>query len=116
MLGLVARLSRSIPLVIALILLALIVYFVVKWKRSPAKAKEVLIKLFMVICSAISIFFVLVSLYALLDSNDPVFELALSFCLVGVIGLIITLICRYRFLKHNPHYAWKRSGKTTFIK
>lgn len=115
MIGLIARLSRSIPLVIALILLAIIIYFVVKWRRSPARAKEILIKVFTILCSAILIAFVLISIYALIDNNMAVFELAASFALVGLLGLIITLICRYVFLKHNPNYR-KKPMKAKTIK
>lgn len=107
MIGLIARLSRSIPLVIALILLAVIVYFIVKWRRSPTAAKEVLIKMFLVICGIIAVFFGLVSAYAAIEGNTAVLELALSFAGVGVIGLIIVLICRRNFLKHHPHYRFK---------
>ncbi len=113
MINLVARLSRSIPLLIALVLLAVIVYFVVSWRSSPTRAKEVLIKLFCVLCSALSVFFVLASLYALVDSNQPVLELAISFAVVGVLGLIITLICRWRFKKNHPHYRSGVNAKAT---
>lgn len=111
MVGLIARLSRSIPLVIALIILAVVIYFVVKWRHSPARAKEVLIRVFLVITIALTAAFGLISLYALADSNWAVFELAISFAAVGAIGLAITLICRTVFLKNNPHYRKKASGK-----
>lgn len=107
MIGLIARLSRSIPLMIALIVLAIIIYFVVTYFRSKARAKEVLIAVFTILCSAIIVFFGIVSLYALFEGNEPVLELAASFAGVGVVGLIITLICRWRFKKNNPHYKWK---------
>ena len=113
MIGLVARLSRSLPLVIALVVLAFVIYFVVSYRRTPTRAKEVLIQVFTVICSIISIFFILASLYALLDGNQAVFELAASFAGVGVVGLIITLICKYFFKKHHPHYKYKATVKAT---
>ncbi len=114
MLRLIAGLTRSLPLLLALVLIALIVYLVVSWVKSPMKAKEVLIKLFLILCSAITAFFALASLYALAESNTPVLELAVSCAVVGVVGLIITLICRYFFRKHHPHYRYKRTadGKT----
>ena len=40
--ALVARLLQSLPLVIVLVILALVIYFVVSWARSPERAKEVL--------------------------------------------------------------------------
>ncbi len=104
MINLIARLSRSVPLLIALVLLAIVIYFVVSWRSSPTRAKEVLIKVFLILCSALSIFFVLASFYALADGNQPVFELAASFAGVGVLGLAITLLCRWRFRKNHPHY------------
>lgn len=107
MIGLIARLSRSIPLIAILAILAAIIYFVVTYFRSKARAKEILIAVFIVICSAIIVFFGIVTLYALFEQNDPVFELALSFAGVGVVGLIITLICKHFFKKHNPRYKWK---------
>lgn len=107
MIGLVARLSRSIPLVIALVILAVVIYFVVTYFRSKARAKEILIAVFTAVCSVIIAFFGVVSLYALFEHNEPVFELAISFAGVGVVGLAITLICRHFFKKHNPHYKWK---------
>lgn len=107
MIGLIARLSRSIPLIIILVILAVVIYFVVTYLRSKARAKEVLIAVFTVLCSVIIAFFGIVSLYALFEGNEPVLELAASFAGVGVVGLIITLICRHFFKKHNPHYKWK---------
>lgn len=115
MIGLIARLSRSIPLLIALVLLAVIVYFVVSWRSSPTRAKEVLIRLFTVLCSVLSVFFVLASLYALVDSNQAVLELAASFALVSVLGLLITLICRWRFKKRHPHYRFAANAKATTV-
>ena len=110
MIRLIAGLTRSLPLMIALIVIALVAYLIISWVKSPMKAKEVLIKLFTVLCSVIAVFFVLASVYALVDDNTPVFELAISCAVVGLIGLIITLICRYFFLKHHPHYRFKRTA------
>lgn len=49
MLRLVAGLSRSLPLLIALIVLALAIYAFVSWRRTPTRAKEILIKVFFVL-------------------------------------------------------------------
>lgn len=105
MIRLIAGLTRSLPLLIALIVLALILYAVISYMRSPLKAKEVLIKVFTVLCAILSGFFLLASLYAAVDGNTAVLELALSCLGVGVIGLIITRICASVFKKHHPHYA-----------
>ena len=59
--ALVARLLQSLPLVIVLVILALVIYFVVSWARSPERAKEVLIKFFTVFNSILLIFFLFFS-------------------------------------------------------
>ncbi len=115
MIRLVAMLSRSLPLLILLILLAVGIYLFVSWRRSPLRAKEVLIKVFLVVCSALSIFLALVTLYAIVDGNMPVTELAVSCLVISVIGLLITLICRYRFKKHHPHYSKETTSKANVI-
>ena len=105
MLRLVVGLFRSLPLLIALAVLAVVLYCFVSWWRSPTRAKEILIKVFLVVCSAISVISLLISLYSVIDKNTPVLELALSCAFIGVLGLLITLICRHFFKKHHPHYA-----------
>lgn len=112
MVGLLARLARSMPLVIALIVLAAVIYLIVARVHSSARAKEVLIKVFTVLCSGIAVAFALVSLYAVVDGNTAVLELAASFAGVGVVGLAITLICRWRFRENNPNYR-RKAEKTT---
>ena len=107
--ALVARLLQSLPLVIVLVLLALIIYFVVSWARSPERAKEVLIKFF-----TLSIFFLLATAYAFFEGNQPVLELTVSFLVVAVLALVITRVCRWRFVKNHPHYMDK-SQRVTFL-
>lgn len=53
--ALVARLLQSVPLVIALVVLAIVVYVFVAWVKSPLRAKEILIKLFTVITIVLSV-------------------------------------------------------------
>ena len=55
--ALVARLLQSVPLVIALVVLAIVVYVFVAWVKSPLRAKEILIKLFTVITIVLSVAF-----------------------------------------------------------
>ena len=105
--GLIVRMLQSVPLVIALIVLAIIIYFVVSWMHSPTKAKEILIRFFTVISIIISGFFLLASAYAFLESNGPVLELTVPFLIVGVLCLIVTRICRWRFVKNHPNYKEK---------
>lgn len=103
----IARLSRIVPMLILLAAIALVVYLVVAYRQSPNRAKEVLIKIFIVLTSVISGFFMLASLYALLENNVAVFDLAFSFMATGVIGLAVTLVCRMVFLRHHPEYRKK---------
>ena len=104
----VARLIRMLPLLVILAVLAGIIYLVVSYRESPNRAKEVLIKSFLVITGALSAFFLLISLYALLEQNSAVFDLFFAFFVAAAICLVITLICRYVFLKHHPNYRKKR--------
>lgn len=103
----VVRLLQCWPLIVALIVLALVVYFVVAWAYSPTKAKEVLIKLFTVLTSVLSGFFIIASLYALLENNTTVLELTASFAVITLVALAITRVCRWRFVKNHPNYKDK---------
>lgn len=117
MIRLIATLSRSIPLVIALVILAIVAYFILQFKYSPPRAKSILIKMFLVITAGLSAIFALACLYALLEDNVAVLELFAAFLAVTVIGLVIVLVCRYRFLKHHPEYrkrAQRTQGTSTF--
>jgi glucan phosphoethanolaminetransferase (alkaline phosphatase superfamily) len=113
MLGVLARLSRSIPLLILLVVLAFVLYFVLKWRHSPTYAKEALIRVFTWICGVLSAFFILASLYALADGSQAVFELAASFAVVTILGLAITRICAWRFKKHHPNFSRKAERART---
>lgn len=103
----IARLSRIVPLLIVLAVVAGIVYLVAAYRHSPNRAKEILIKMFTVITGVLSAFFLLACAYAWLERNEPVFDLAFSFLLTALIGLAVTLICRAVFLRHNPAYRIK---------
>lgn len=109
----IARLSRIVPLLIVLAIVAAVVYIVAAWRYSPARAKELLIKLFTGITGALSGFFLLACAYAWLESNEAVFDLAFSFLLTALIGLAVTRICRVVFLRHNPAYRIKAAKTTT---
>lgn len=104
------RLVRALPLVVALVVLAVIVYCLVASFRSPDRAKEVLIKLFGVLNAALTTLFCLASAYAVFEANRPVLELASSFAAVSALALAITLLCRWRFLSRRPDYPWRRRG------
>ena len=111
--GLIARLSRIVPLVILLAVVAAIIYLVVTYRHSPARAKEVLIQVFTWVCGVLSALFGVASVYAFFDNAPAVLDLTLSFMAVGLVGLAITRLCNRRFLKHNPHYRKKRLAATT---
>lgn len=103
----IVRLYRIIPLLLVLAVIAGVVYVVVSFKRSPSRAKEVLIGVFTWLTIILSAFFLLVTLYALFEGNDAVFDLAASFLATTLIGLAITRICNAVFLKHHPDYRHK---------
>lgn len=101
------RMARSLPLVAALALLAVAVYVVVSWRRSPNQAKEALIRLFTVLNGGLTVLFALASLYALLDGNANVFDLAVGFLVVSAVALAVTRLCRRRFVRNHPNYRFK---------
>ena len=103
----IARLSRIVPLLILLAVVAGIVYLVATYRYSPSRAKEILIKMFTCITGVLSAFFLLVTLYALLERNEAVLDLSASFLATTVIGLAVTRICHAVFLKHHPDYRHK---------
>ena len=114
---LLARLSRALPLVIALAVLAVIVYFVLQFRYSPPRAKSILTRVFTWLTGILSAFFALACIYAMLDGNVPVLELFATFLATALIGLAITRICRAVLLKHYPEYkhpAQRTTGTRPF--
>lgn len=109
----VARLYRALPLVVILAVIAVAIYVIVSWRYTPAKAKEVLIKCFIVLNAALSILFVLATLYAWLEGNAFVADFFITLLVTTLICIGITFVCRWRFLKHNPNYRWKLTGRAT---
>ena len=110
-----ARLSRTIPLLIVLALLAGIVYGVVLYRSSPNRAKEVLIKLFTWVFGVLTVAFALLALYAVGEGNVAVAELWGTFGATTLVGLGITFLCRWRFVKNHPHYKEETSAKAQVI-
>ena len=108
----IARLSRIVPLLIVLAVIAVVVYLVATYKYSPNRAKEILIKAFTWLTGVLSGVFLLISVYAWFDGSMPVFDLALSFLATALIGLAVTRICRAVFVRHHPGWQKKRM-KTT---
>lgn len=111
--ALLVRLSRTIPLIILMAVLAAVIYLVVTYRHSPARAKEVLIKVFTWLNGVIVGFFGLVALYALFEANEAVLDLAACFAAVGIIGLGVTLWCKHVFLRNNPSYRKKPMKAST---
>ena len=111
---LLARISRIVPLIIALAVIAGAVYVIAMFLYSPTRAKEILIKLFTFLMGVLSAFFALASLYALLEGNIDVLELTASFLATMLIGLAVTLLCRRSFIKHNPNYRKKPEKASGF--
>ena len=109
----VARLSRIIPLLVILAVVAAVIYLVAAWRYSPNRAKVILIRAFTVITGVISGFFVLATAYAAFEQNWTAVEIAASFLAVGLIGLAITLICRWAYLRHHPNYQQEAVPTTT---
>lgn len=107
-----ARLSRVVPFVIALAIIAIILYFVLQFKYSPPRAKSILARVFTWLTGIPSVFFALACLYAILDGNLAVLELFATFLAVCLIGLIITRICNAVLVRHHPEYK-KKAQKTT---
>lgn len=101
----IARLARSLPLVIALFVAAGIIYVVAAWRTNPNRAKLILIRTFTILCLGVVVFFLLAAGYAAIDANPTAVEIALTFMLPGLMGMVITLICRAVFLHHHPQYA-----------
>ncbi len=112
--GFIARLSQSVPLMIVMAVAAIIIYLVVTYRHSPARAKEILITVFTWVGIVIAAFFGLVCLYALFEGNSGVLDLGLCFLVVGLVCLAITRWCNHVFLKHHPHY--KSKAQTAKVK
>ena len=106
-LSMIARLSRVVPLLLVLAVVALVVYLVVAWRYSPNRGKEVLIRLFTIVTGALSAFFLIVCLYAWFDGNEAVLDLGASFLVAALVGLAVNRICRAVFLRHHPAYRIK---------
>ena len=99
------RLYRILPLLVLLAVVAVVVYLIMSFRYSSERAKATLIKVFTWLCGILSVFLTIVTLYALLEQNQPVIELAGSCLAVTVIGLIVTRICNHIFRKNHPRYG-----------
>ena len=107
--GIGARLYRLLPLLIALAVVAAIIYAFVSWKYTDTRAKELLIKIFLGINSVLSALFVLATLYAWAEGNMFVAEFFLTCAIMMIVLLAINVYCRQRFLHNHPNYKWKKT-------
>ena len=99
------RLYRILPLLVVMAVVAVVVYLIMSFRYSSERAKATLITVFTWLCGILSVFLAIVTLYALLEQNQPVIELAGSCLAVTVIGLIVTRICNHIFRKNHPRYG-----------
>ena len=90
------RLARALPLVVVLAVLAVVVYALVSWARSPQRAKEVLARLFLVLTGALTALFCVASAYAVFEANQPVLDLFSAFAAVSALALGVTCVCWWR--------------------
>ena len=104
-----ARILSLLPILAIFAAFALLGYLYLSYKQSPARAKEVLIKLFIILSVALCAVFILICIYSLLDNNEMIFELSAALLVISIAMLLVVLICRYIFLKHNPSYKLPRN-------
>ena len=105
MIGLFARLSRIVPLLVLLAVIAGVVYVVMSFRYSSDRAKLALIKLFTWLMAGLSVLFLIVTLYALLEGNVAVTELFASFLGTTLVGLVVTRVCFRVFKKNRPNFG-----------
>ncbi|MDO4182399.1 MAG: hypothetical protein Q4E12_02165 [Coriobacteriia bacterium] len=110
---LIVRLIQSIPLVIVLVVLAVVVYVFVSWAKSPLRAKEILIKLFLVLTGVLTAITLLATLYGVLERNENAAWFFAALLIVSAVALCITLVCRWRFRTNHPHYRNKPQHSRT---
>ena len=99
------RLYRIIPLLVLMAVVAVVVYLIMSFRYSSDKAKATLITVFTWLCSILSVFFLIVTLYAVFEGNNAVIELAGSCLATTLVGLAITRICNHVFRKNHPRYG-----------
>lgn len=103
----VARLSRIVPLLIVLAIVAAVVYLAAMFRYSPNRAKEILISLFTWLTGILSGIFFLASAYAWFDGNGAVLDLTLSFLVAALVALCITRLCWLVFVRRHPQWRKK---------
>lgn len=99
---------RMLPVVVVLILIAVGLYYLLTKRKTENLAKEILIRIGIWFNLIVGGIFLLLTLYALLDKNLWIVEFFGSIIVVNLVFLAIALIAKHNFLKHRPHYQWKK--------
>ena len=110
-----ARIGIFLALFFGAILINVLTYAIMRAKENPIKAKEMTIKVFIILMSIITGFFLLVALYAVQDKNLVVAELSLWGAGMFAIGIGGGFIWRWRFYKKNPKYKTKKLNTAEII-
>ena len=84
---------------------AAVVYVIMSFRYSSDRAKATLITVFTWMTAVLSVFFALMTLYAVFEGNSTVIELAGSCLATTLVGFGITRICNHVFKKNHPHYG-----------
>ncbi len=98
------RLTRIVPFVIFLAVLALVIYFIARFRFPSARAKQIVIEFFTAICVILCVALGVITLLTVLDNNVFAVEIFGSFLAAAVLGLVVVRICNWRFLKKYPQY------------
>ena len=98
------RLTRIVPFVIFLAILAVVIYLIARFRFPSARAKQIVIDFFTDICVVLCIGLALITLLTVLDNNTFAVEIFGSFLAAAVLGLIVVRICNWSFLKKYPQY------------
>ena len=98
------RLTRIVPFVIFLAILAVVIYLIARFRFPSARATQLVNDFFTVICVVLCIGLALITLLTVLDNNTFAVEIFGSFLAAAVLGLIVVRICNWSFLKKYPQY------------
>ena len=107
----IGRLYRMIPLIIALIILAALVYTIVLNTKGAQKAKEAVIKLFWWVCCIGTALFFAIAMYALSEGNWMLIEFFGGCMIVMIVFWLIDLYCRHRYRKRYLQLVFKDDDK-----
>ena len=107
------RLTRIVPFVIFLAVLAVVIYLVARFRFPSARAKQIVIDFFSVICIVLCIVLGFITLLTVLDKNEFAVEIFGSFWAAAVLGLVVVRLCNWRFLKKYPQY--KHRPQESFV-